>query len=76
MKQPCYQACARKTDKVTFTTRSDPIVFAIVFNAEEQRSQRREPRDSHQHHFEKRAEFAGGGVRAGNEVEELGSDEC
>ena len=33
MKQPCYQACARKTDKVTFATRSDPIVFAIVFNA-------------------------------------------
>ena len=40
MKQPCYQACARKTDKVIFTTRSDPIVFAIVFNAEEQRTQR------------------------------------
>ena len=35
MKQPCYQACARKTDKVTFTTRSDPIVFAIVFNGGE-----------------------------------------
>ena len=44
MKQPCYQACARKTDKVTFTTRSDPIVFAIVFNAEEQKTHRFEPR--------------------------------